>query len=419
MNLAISITDMVMMAAYDSNALAAGAIVGDIFSIIIQFAAGALSALVAPVTAARAVGADREVGKVVGAGFRLAAILAALGFCLIASITDILAFFGVVLPLADSAETYARFMAGTFALMTIVALSRAVLPALGRSTVAFSVIAAAVPLNAIANIIFMYGYFGMPAMGLAGAGAASLLVAAFAAAALLADMVFGRAMRPYGISRAIINIQVFVPLKLFRTALMTGAVALCETGIFLCSTAAVGFIAVAAVPAHVAVFRCLAITYVIATGFGHAVTIKLAEARALFDGPRQRAVRRGAIAGVPLLGGVSLVFILAVPQIAAHFVAVESTIAERIAAIAPVAAIAGMAIVPAVVAFGMLRATSNVGSITLISLIGYWGIGAPSMFVLAGPMAFSVVGVWIGLAAGTTASAAGSWLYARTVPQGC
>jgi MATE family multidrug resistance protein len=418
MNLAISLTDMAMMAAYDRNALAAGAIVGDIFSIAIQFAAGALSALVAPVAAARAVGAEREIGRVVGAGLRIAAILAILGFCLIASITDILEFAGVVLPLTDTAETYARFMAAAFALMTVVALSRSVLPALGRGTFAFWVIAAAVPLNAVANAIFMYGYCGMPAMGLAGAGAASLLVAAFAATALLADMLLAPAMRPFAIWHGIVHAGRFVPLPLLRTAFMTGAVALCETGIFLSSTAFVGFIAVANVPAHVAVFRSLAITYVIATGFGHAVTIRLAEANAKSDARRQHMVRRAAVLGVPALGSLFLVFIFAAPQVVAQLMAVEPALADGIAAIAPFAAVSGAAIVPAVVAFGMLRATSNVSRPTLIGLVGYWGIGAPAMAALAGPMGLGVVGIWIGLAAGTVATAVGSWAYARTTLPG-
>jgi Na+-driven multidrug efflux pump len=122
----------------------------------------------------------------------------------------------------------------------------------------------------------------------------------------------------------------------------------------------VGFIAVAAVPAHVAVFRSLAITYVIATGFGHAVTIRLAEANAKSNARRQHMVRRAAFFSLPALGSLFLVFILAAPQIVAQLMAVEAALADEITAIAPFAAVSGAAIVPAVVAFGMLRATSNV-----------------------------------------------------------
>jgi MATE family multidrug resistance protein len=230
-------------------------------------------------------------------------------------------------------------------------------------------------------------------------------------------MLFAGAMRPFRIWQGIVDRRRFVPPTLAGSAVMTGAVALCETGIFLSSTALVGFIAVAAVPAHVAVFRCVAITYVIATAFGHVVTIKLAESRATADAVGQVAIRRAASLGVPVLGSLFLVFIFAAPQVVAWLFAVEAALADGIAAIAPFAATSGAAVVPAVVAFGMLRATSNVGGPTLISLVGYWGIGGPAMIALAGPMDLGVVGIWAGLAAGTIATAVGSWCYALSTRQ--
>lgn len=272
--------------------------------------------------------------------------------------------------------------------------------------------AAAVPLNAVANAVFMYGYAGMPEMGLAGAGAASLVVAVFAATTLLAYMIVAPSMRRYGVLSGIVDMRPFVPVALLRTALMTGAVALCETGIFLSSTVVVGIFAISEVPAHVAVFRTVAFTYVIATGFAQAVTIKVADAAAKPGTRRRRAVRQAATFGTLVLGPAVLVTILTAPVLVVWLATGYSVLTQTIHAIAPFAAISAAAIVPAVVAFAVLRATADVAAPTLISLAGYWGVGSPAMLVLAGVMDQGVAGIWMGLAAGTIATAAGSWLRA-------
>ena len=48
---------------------------------------------------------------------------------------------------------------------------------------------------------------------------------------------------------------------------------------------------------------------------------------------------------------------------------------------------------------------------SLISFAGYWGIGFSLMVLLAGSMGLGAVGIWAALAGGTTASAAGLWIY--------
>lgn len=76
-------------------------------------------------------------------------------------------------------------------------------------------------------------------------------------------------------------------------------------------------------------------------------------------------------------------------------------------------AVAVCNLVPAVVAFGILRARADVAVPSLISLIGYWGVGFGLIVLLSGPLGHGVVGIWAGLSIGTTATAAGLWLYLR------
>src|SRR6187431_2973014 len=74
-SLTMSITDAVLMADLDPRALTAGMVVGDLYSIVNQFAAGALGAVAAPVAIAHAAGDAQRVGRTIAEGLRFALVL--------------------------------------------------------------------------------------------------------------------------------------------------------------------------------------------------------------------------------------------------------------------------------------------------------------------------------------------------------
>ena len=410
-NLAMTITDTLMMAHLDPRALAAGAIVGDLYSVVIQFCAGALGAVAAPVAAACAVRAEADAGRTIAEGMRWAVILGIGGALLIAFAPYGLRLLGVALPLPDVAATYALYMAGALVLMMVVALSRSVLPAAGLGRLPLYVMAAAVPLNAFADAAFMYGWLGLPAMGLVGAGAASLVVAAGMAGILLACLIFAPAMRSFQVARGLLAARMTGALA--KAGAMTGAVALCETGVYLSSTAVVGFFAINAVPAHVAVFRSVAMTYVLGTGFAQAITIHAARGIALSG--RLHDLVRAAHLLVLILGPAFFAFLMVAPNLIGAAMEVDGS---EIRALTPWAGLAVCSLVPTVVAFGFLRARVDVVVPAVISLIGYWGVGFTTMIVLAGPAGLGVKGIWIGLAVGTGATALASWTYLKRQERG-
>jgi MATE family multidrug resistance protein len=360
------------------------------------------------VAAAFAAGDAPRAGRTIADGLRLALVLAILGAMVIAAAPHALLAGGVDLPLPEVATEYAAYMAATYAVMMAVALSRSIFPAFGSSGIVLVVMIAAVPLNLVADIALMYGWWGIPAMGLAGAGAASLLVTLFMASALLIYLAMAPRLRESGIHRAVFaRGGRFVAPALARAALFTGATALCETGVYLSSTVVVAFVAIDAVPAHILVFRTVAVTYVIGTGFAQALTIHLA--RRIEATGSAAHLRRAALAGTAILASTFLGLMLALPM-ASGLAGFDAPLLEELA---PWGAVAVCNLVPAVVAFGILKARADVAVPSLISLAGYWGVGFGLIVLLSGPLGLGVVGIWAGLSIGTTTTAAGLWVYLR------
>jgi len=405
-NLAMAITDALLMADLDPRALTAGVVIGDIFSITIQFAAGALGAAAAPVASAVAAGDMRRAGRGIADGLKIGLVLAVVGAAVIGFAPAALLALGVHLPLPAVAAEYAGYIAATYAVMMVVALARSVFPAFGASTVVLGVMIAAVPLNLVADLALMHGWWGAPAMGLAGAGAASLLVATAMACTLLAYLWATPRLKAAGIWRHAFRLgPEIVSPALARAALFTGATALCETGVYLSSTVIVAYVAIDSIPAHILVFRTLALTYVIGTGFGQALTIQLARRMALAEDTA--SLMCAAVTGMLVLAAAFLAVMLALPGAAAALGMDVGTVAR----LSPWAGVAACNLVPAVVAFGILKARADVARPSLISLTGYWGVGFSLIVVLSGPFDLGAMGVWTGLAGGTTVAATGLWLY--------
>ena len=405
-NMGMSITDTLMMAHLDPRALAAGAVIGDVFSVTMQFCVGALGALAPSLAAAAAAGAQTDAGRTIAEGVRWAVLLGVSGAGLIALAPGALRALGLELPLQDATATYACYMAGTFALMMIVGLSRIVLPALGLGRVPLYVMAAAIPLNALADGALMYGWLGLPNMGLAGAGAASLLVAAIMAVTLLACLTLPQWMRDYKVAKYLFKPK--LSLSLARAAALTGTTALSETGVFLSSTAIVGFVAIQAVPAHVAVFRTVAIAYVLGSGLAQAITIHVARGFAAASGLERPDVAHAARLCVLILGPTFFAFVLVGSRGMGALMGVEP---QAIGPLAPWAALAVVSMVQTGTTYGFLRARLDVTKPAIISLLGYWGVGFTAMLGLAGAAGLGAIGIWMGLAFGSAATALGSWIY--------
>ena len=103
-NLSMSVTDAVLMADLEPKALTAGMVVSDLYSIVNQFAAGALGAVAAPVAIAYAAGDDARMGRTIAEGLRFALLLAAVGATVIALAPRMLLSLGVALPLPEVAD---------------------------------------------------------------------------------------------------------------------------------------------------------------------------------------------------------------------------------------------------------------------------------------------------------------------------
>ena len=277
-NMGMSITDTVMMGWIGPEALAAGALVSDLYSIVYYFMAGILSASAALI--AQALGARRgaEVRRVVRQGFIAAAFLTIPAFFLVWNVSSLLRMFGVEETVIELGNGYRQIMAVTVVPMMFVAVWRNAFAALGRPKIFLVATLLALPANGLANAVFMFGFGPIPAMGVAGAGLSSAIVATGLAVGFAAFAVLNTEMRQLCLFQRRLRVDKRHLAEIFRLGIPIGFSSFGEVGVYLLSTVIVSLFGATALAAHAITLRMAGVVYALTIGLSQAATVRVSYA---------------------------------------------------------------------------------------------------------------------------------------------
>jgi MATE family multidrug resistance protein len=401
----MSITDTLMMGWIGPTALAAGAVVSDLYSLVFYLAAGTLS--IVAVLAARAVGAGEPEGvrRAVRAGFAAALLLLAPGVAAVWHAADFVRMLGVDPAVPELGRGYARAMAITLVPMLFVTVWRNLFGALGRPRVFLLALAAALPLNALANLVLMFGWGPVPALGVTGAGIASALVAFALLIGFAAFTFLDPELRRLRLFRAPWHVAFGDVREVFRLGLPIGVFTLGEVGLFLIATVVVSLFGAEALAAHAIALRMAGIVYAIPTGLSQAATVRVGTA--LGTGERERVdCAVSSTMTVCVISGVLICAALAagsdvIPRL---FIPDSGTFATA-SALLLLLGVLHLAQSFAGPATAILRAHKDTRIPTQLSLAGYWAVGMPVGALLGFGLDLGVFGIWCGLGVGVFASA--------------
>lgn len=409
-NMGMSITDTVMMGWIGPTALAAGAVVSDLYSIVYYFMAGILSAVAPLIAQAMGAGRRNEVRRVMRQGFVMALILSVPAFFAVWYSSDLLALFGVEEKVINLGGEYAQMMALTIIPMMFVAVWRNAFAALSRPRVFLAAIALALPLNGVANYVLMFGMGPIPAMGLAGAGLASALVAWSLVGGFAIYCVLNREMRDFNMFRRWWLIDRARLVEIFRFGFPIGLSSIGEVGVFLISTVIISLFGTEALAAHAITIRLAGVFYAVSIGLSQATTVRVGYAVGAKDNGAVReaiwtAMAAGLGSGLVLFAGI-VGTAHAVPWLfldaaspATNAVAMNASGLLFLLGLMKIAQGFGTP------ATAVLRGFKDTRKPMVLCLTGYWLIGMPLAYLAGFPFGLGAEGVWIGLTAGVSVTA--------------
>jgi MATE family multidrug resistance protein len=265
-----------------------------------------------------------------------------------------------------------------------------------------------VVVNIVLNLVLLNGPGPVPAMGLAGIGAATSAVHLAQALALLALMrrdptirtALHRGERDPGARTAARGLlRLGVP-----TALTYGS----EAGLFSVLALLAGALGAAALAAYNVVNQITYIIFQTAVGTSHAASVLVSRDVASGDEPGARRWAATALTQqAALLVLVAVVYLAFGPELV-RALAADATPATIALAATVLATAAATQLADAAqnIAVGLLRGVDQAAAGLRATLIGYWAVGLPAAAILAFGLDWGLPGLWIGLGCGLGACAA-------------
>ena len=403
-SMGVSIIDLTMMAWLGAASLAAGAVVSDYYSVFFYFFAGIMASISSLVSRARGAKQPQVVTRLTQAGFLITVISGLAGFSIMWNSGVSLRFIGIEDSLIETGQPYAHMMGLTFAMMLMVNLLHYFLSAHGNTRAIFIASLFALPFNALGNHALMFGNFGFPEMGLAGAGLASFLAATFMFCFLLVGIARQHYFRNYDLLHRL-KFTLIEIREIIRIGLPIGISNLGEMGVFLLATVLIGKFGTDAVAAHVVALRMAGVIYAIPLGYAQAATVRVGYVIGAREFEKVFTIIKTALVTSLSVGFVYLLLISSLRfEITTLFfdtspnaqsIILQSSLFLLILAIAQPFETIGT------VGNGILRGFKDTRQPMIFSMLAFWGIGFFGGIIMAFYLGWQGTGLWLGLAGGS------------------
>ena len=401
---AIQTTDVVMIGWLGPEALAASVLGVNLTFVLLLFAIGVVIAT-APMMAqdlGRKRHAVREPRRTVRQGLWVALALGLPSWLILWHIAPILHLLRQDPALIAAAEPYVHAAMWGFVPALWFVVLRNFIAALERPRAGMVVTFLAVGFNALADYGLIFGAFGLPALGLQGAGIATALTNALMFVGLLGYVQIDRRFRRYQILGRFWRPDWVRFREIFRLGLPIGVTLIMEVGLFASAGYMMGWVGSAELAAHQIALQCASVTFMVPLGLSQAATVRVGLAAGAGD---LAGVRRAGIAALAM-GGIfmacmALLMWTLPAAIAGLFIDAGDPANAGVLRIAVtflgIAALFQIFDGGQVIGAGALRGLKDTRWPMLFAAIAYWLIGMTMALGLGFGLGLGGVGIWLGL----------------------
>lgn len=396
----LQLTDTLLIGHLGAVPLAAASLAGNFVMFALYFAYGAVGA-VSPSIAQLHGARDQEgVCRTAEAGAIVALLVGGVIAIALTGVVPLLGHLGQPPDVVDAAWGYLMLIAWSMPGAILAVVLGQVAEAVDRPWPVFGFMTLALVLNALLAWCLIFGHAGFPALGLPGAGWATLVARWLHAAALALWMitdprVAGRRPTgeesPHGRGRLVATAA-----RLLRQGVPLAAQDVLEGGAFAVGSLMLGWVGTTALAANQVTVGIASLAWMVPVSLSMATGVRVAQAAGAGD---TEAARRTGVAamllGTALMAGCAVFYVGC-----GHWLARQFTDDPDVAALAgTLVSIAGIYQVSDViqsVSLGALRGLLDNRVPLFANAICYWVLSLPTVWFLAFRCGWGAAGVWAG-----------------------
>lgn len=270
----VGIADCIMVGHYGTADLAAVSFSNALFFTVMVFGMGCMMGITPLVGVAYVQGRHEDVANYLHGGFRFALMIILLTGVPLATAIPLLGHFGQEAEVVTAARPYFTMSVISILPFVLFFLFKHFFEGLGNTLVAMLITLGTNILNIFLNWILIFGHWGFPAMGAAGAGAATLIARSMTPICFVTVMLSKPEWRQY-LLRFSKQTYKNIVKELAKVGMPIGGQTTLETIAFTLSFIMVGWINKESLAAHQIANQIADLTFMLALGIGSATTIRV------------------------------------------------------------------------------------------------------------------------------------------------
>ena len=401
----VGLADSVMIGQLGTEHLAAASLANSFFMLILVFGFG-LSVAITPLVAnADGKGDLPMLSSLLMHGLVLFTAVGVAFF--LASIPGSAFLFYIDQPeaVATLAQPYFLILMGSLIPLMVFQGCKQFAEGVSSTRPAMVIVLAASGLNVLLNWLLISGHWGFPALGLNGAGWASLLSRTLMAAAMAAFLSFPHMAKRYRLHLRLRDLTRTTLERLLKLGIPISLQMIFEVGAFSGAAVMIGWLGAEQLAAHQIALSLAAVTYMMANGLSAAATVRVGNqlGQRHFHDLREAAFSIYHLV-LALMGLAAILFVVLRFQLPALFVD-EPEVISLAAGLLIIAALFQLSDGVQVAALGALRGMEDVRIPTIIAFTAYWLLALPIAYLFGFVLNWGITGVWIGLWLGLTVAA--------------
>ena len=401
--MAIGVTDTVMLGWYGVEALAAVTLASTYFFVLFIFGSGFAWAVMPMVASFQAAEDETSIRRATRMGLWLSFGFALLALPLMIFSEPILRMMGQQDAVVELGSAYLSVAGWGILPALFVMVLKSYLAALERTQVVLWITILAAVTNALVNYALIFGNWGAPELGVVGAAIASLSTQVVS---LIGVVIYVKIVLPeHDLFRRMWAVDRDMLGQVFRLGWPISITSLSEVGLFAASAVMMGWLGTVPLAAHGIAMQLTSMTFMVHLGLSNAATVRAGNAYGRSDAPH---LGRGAWVVTLISLGFSLLtvsfFILFPEFFISIFILEDEPARAEIVSIGVgflfMAGLFQLADGTQAIALGTLRGVQDTRLPMVYAAFSYWGVGVPVSYVLCFVLGWDGIGIWAGLAIG-------------------
>ena len=401
--MAIGVTDTVMLGWYGVDALAAVTLGSTYFFVLFIFGSGFAWAVMPMVASAAAEGDETGLRRATRMGLWLSLGFALLALPLMIWSEPILRHMGQGDTVARDASRYLEVAGYGIIPALLVMVIKSYLAALERTQVVLWITVFAALVNGAVNYALVFGNWGAPELGIKGAAIASIFTQTVS---LVGVVVYARVTLPeHALFQRLWRADPQMLARVFMLGWPIGLTALSEVGLFAASAVMMGWLGTVPLAAHGIALQLASLTFMVHLGLSNVATIRAGNAYGRHDPFHMERGARVVTAMSLTFAALSIaVYLLFPEQLLSFFMQEDEPRRVQILAIGvgllAMAALFQLVDGAQIIALGLLRGVQDTRMPMIYAAVSYWGVGVPASYLFGFVFDWQGIGVWLGLVLG-------------------